>query len=159
MVTKGAEIAETDNLSTFALMPSEPVWTPIYATPDLQRCVGSSGSSSFVTCACSTAQWPRSRTTTGISRLTASAGCRSIAFSYVILLLLSSGDIQPNPGPALQSKPQVNPHECLQAQALNTVSNGHCLLHAVQISIRNFLALNIPLDYIINSVQFELIYE
>ena len=60
--------------------------------------------------------------------------------------LLISGDIHPNPGPALISRSQPALQECLStAQLINTPSDGHCLLHAVRISIRYYLNINISL--------------
>ena len=77
---------------------------------------------------------------------------------WLLLLLTTAGNIQPNPGPALTQFTQHQPSAevCLQcAQPMSTSSDGHCLLYAVTISIHSFLNVHIPVSQLIWYTHYE----
>ena len=70
---------------------------------------------------------------------------------WLLLLLLLAGDIMSNSGPAVCAVYQPAPKVYLcSAQPMFTPSDGHCLLHAVSMSMQIFLGLHTPVATIIN---------
>ena len=83
-------------------------------------------------------------------------GKRSVRHSLFLLLLIA-GDVHVTPGPPLRLRHQPSVSDCLQAVTpVGTPSDGHCSLHAVSGSIKAFLSLLIPVEYIINATRMEL---
>ena len=78
--------------------------------------------------------------------------------AWLIILLILSGNIELNPGPALQlCRQQLDCHSILQhCDNVLIASDGHCLPHAVSISFRNYLSTNIHVNDIIKFVRSEL---
>ena len=80
-------------------------------------------------------------------------------YTWLSMLLLLSGNVELNPGPrlALYTKSQPPIQSSLQLyQFLPTYFDGHCQLHAVSISIRNYLDVHISSEDIALYTRAEL---
>ena len=94
---------------------------------------------------------------------------RRSSTAIVLCVILISGDIHLNPGPTTRSitafaaTPQLRELPAFislaptQLQRINTPGDGHCLFHAVSLSLKHLYDLSLPTALIINLVQNELL--
>ena len=87
---------------------------------------------------------------------------RRQACTIAFALLLASGDVKPNPGPALGS-PKQQPTQRAYSnisfhtlQYIDVLGDGHCFIHALKISLHHFIDLDISYDSLCKSLQDEL---
>ena len=77
-------------------------------------------------------------------------------FSMAIILLLS-GNVHPNPGPALTcgQQPLLKPDSALDVTIIPTLGDKHCFIHSLCISIASYLGINIPYHQLIHFLHKE----
>ena len=85
-----------------------------------------------------------------------SQSCNAIVLSIILL----SGDIQLNPSQStfvLNSLPVIDHLQPSDLQLIQTPSDGHCLFHAIHLSLHHKHKLHLPVQFIINATRHELL--
>ena len=85
-----------------------------------------------------------------------SQSCNAIVLSIILL----GGDIQLNPGLpifVLKSLPIIEHLQPSDLQLIQTPSDGHCLFHAIHLSLHHMHKLHLSVQFIINATRHELL--